>query len=60
MGFTERHAASGWLFRSVADAVDHKLVPKIGRDPGRYSSLREKVIFANFHRRARQFVTDRI
>jgi hypothetical protein len=57
MGFTGRHAASGWLFRGVPDAVNHKLVPKIGRDPKRYTPLREKVIFANFQRRAQQFVT---
>jgi hypothetical protein len=56
MGFTERHAASGWLFRGVPDAANHRLVPKIGRDPRRYSALREKVIFANFQRRAQQFV----
>ena len=57
MGFTGRHAASGWLFRGVPDAVNHKLVPKIGRDPKRYTPLREKAIFANFQRRAQQFVT---
>jgi hypothetical protein len=57
MVFTDRHAASGWLFRGVSDAVKHELVPKIGRDPRRYTPLREKVIFANFRRRAQQFVT---
>src|SRR5580658_4507268 len=56
MAFTERHAASGWLFRGVPDAVNHKLIPKIGRCPRRYSALREQVIFANFQRRAQQFV----
>src|ERR1700689_1926738 len=56
MGFTDHHAASGWLFRGVADAVNHRLVPKIGREPGRYAPVRERVIFANFQRRAQQFV----
>ena len=56
MGFTDRHAHSRWLFRGVSDAVNHKLIPKIGRDPDRYDPRREKVIFANFQRRARQFV----
>jgi hypothetical protein len=55
--FTDRHAATGWLFRGVSDAVNHQLLPKIGRDAQRYSSSREKVIFANFRRRAQQFVS---
>jgi len=57
MGFTDRHAASGWLFRGVPDAVNHQLVAKIGRDSGRYALVRERVVFANFQRRAQQFVT---
>jgi len=55
MAFTDRHASSAWLYRGVADAVNHKLVPKIGRVLDRYDPRREKVIFVNFQRRARQF-----
>jgi hypothetical protein len=56
MVFTDRHASSGWLFRGVADATNHKLIPKIGRNPHRYDLRNERVIFAGFQRRARQFV----
>jgi hypothetical protein len=55
-GFTDRHAASGWLFRGVSDAENHKLIPKIGRDPRRHTLSRERVVLANFQRRAQQFV----
>jgi hypothetical protein len=54
--FVERHQTSNWLFRGVADSVGHHLVPKIGRNPKTYSASLELVIFANFKRRARQFV----
>jgi hypothetical protein len=57
MAFVDRHQQSNWIFRGVADAHGHKLVPKIGRDPDVYDSQVEKVIFANFKRRARQYVT---
>jgi len=56
MEFTDRHASSAWLFRGVPDAVNHKLVPKIGRNAHWHDFVHEKVIFANFQRRARQFV----
>ncbi len=55
MDFADRHAQSSWLFRGVADASAHRLIPKIGRDPARFDPLRERIVFANFRRRARQF-----
>jgi hypothetical protein len=54
--FVDRHQQSNWIFRGVADALNHRLVPKIGRDPTIYKLEIEKVIFANFKRRARQYV----
>ena len=54
--FVERHQSSHWIFRGVADADLHRLVPKIGRNEDHYSRSIERVIFANFKRRARQFV----
>jgi len=56
LDFVERHQSSHWLFRGVADSVNHYLKPKIGRAAGHYSPSLERVIFANFKRRARQFV----
>lgn len=56
LDFVERHSSSHWIFRGVADADRHVLVPKIGRDETHYSLSIERVIFANFKRRARQFV----
>ena len=44
------------IFRGVADRQAHALVPKVGRDPDVYDETSERVIFANFRRRARQFV----
>ena len=56
MRFVDRHEQSNWVFRGVADAAMHLLVPKIGRDIQIYELAVEKVIFANFRRRSRQFV----
>jgi hypothetical protein len=56
LDFVERHQSSHWIFRGVADANNHVLVPKVGRSARHYSLSIEKVIFANFKRRARQFV----
>jgi hypothetical protein len=54
--FVERHQSAHWLFRGVADAANHQLIPKIGRNPAHYNPSLERVIFANFKRRARQFI----
>lgn len=54
--FVDRHQQSNWIFRGVADAAAHGLVPKVGRDEDVYDEATERVIFANFKRRARQFV----
>jgi hypothetical protein len=54
--FVDRHQQANWVFRGVADATLHRLVPKVGRDPDVYDETSERVIFANFKRRARQFV----
>ncbi len=54
--FVDRHLQSNWIFRGVGDARHHKLCPKIGRDPDAYRETTERVIFANFRRRAPQFV----
>jgi len=59
MAFVDRHQQPTWVFRGVADAVNHNLVPKIGRDLELYDPDVEKVIFANFKRRARQHVDTR-
>jgi hypothetical protein len=56
MTFVDRHQQANWVFRGVADAFEHKLVPKVGRNEEVYDLAVEKVIFANFKRRARQFV----
>lgn len=56
MDFAERHRQSSWIFRGVADADSHRLVPKVGRDRKLYDPLREQLVFENFQRRARQFV----
>src|SRR5262245_50497157 len=56
MAFVDRHQQSNWIFRGVADACSHALVPKVGRNPKIYKLEVEKVIFANFKRRARQYV----
>jgi hypothetical protein len=56
VAFVDLHQQSNWVFRGVADASEHKLVPKIGRSRDDYDEARERVIFDNFRRRARQFV----
>lgn len=56
MTFLESHRTANWIFRGVADAANHRLVPKVGRDPALYSEKREYLIFVNFKRRARQFI----
>jgi hypothetical protein len=54
--FVDRHRQSNWIFRGVADRAKHLLLPKIGRDTDVYDEAKERVIFANFKRRARQFL----
>lgn len=57
MAFVDRHALSRWAFRGVG-SVEHKLIPKIGRaELRRYDADREQVIFKNFKRRARLYVS---
>lgn len=57
MAFVDRHALSSWVFRGVG-SVEHKLIPKIGRDELRhFDADREQVIFKNFKRRARLYVS---
>jgi hypothetical protein len=57
MEFVDRYQQSNWIFRGVADAERHKLLPKVGRDEKTYDDVKERVIFANFKRRVRQFMT---
>lgn len=59
LDFVEQHGSPHWLFRGVADAASHLLVPKIGRDSRRYHPGAEQVLFKNFKRRARQFIDTR-
>jgi FRG domain len=59
MEFVDRHQQSNWIFRGVGDANAHRLVPKIGRDPLAYDGSVERIIFANFKRRARQYIDTR-
>lgn len=56
LDFVQQRSQSNWIFRGVGDAKKHLLVPKIGRDADLYDENRERVIFANFKRRARQFI----
>lgn len=56
VAYVDRHQQSNWIFRGVADADKHQLVPKVGRDEDVYDELTERIIFANFRRRARQFI----
>lgn len=56
LDYVDTHGSSHWLFRGVADAAKHLLVPKIARDPARYSLPSEKVLFSIFKRRAPQFL----
>ena len=55
LAFVDRHALSYWIFRGVGDADRHLLIPKVGRDGKSYDPARERIIFDNFCRRARQF-----
>jgi hypothetical protein len=55
MEFIDLHAHSGWIFRGVADAEKHLLMPKIWRG-SIYSPQAEVAIFEHFLQRARQFV----
>lgn len=57
--FIDRFQTSNWIFRGVSDAINHKLIPKIGREDKFYDLATERVIFANFQRRCRQFVDTR-
>ena len=59
LAFASKHGSAHWLFRGVADAKEHLLVPKIGRKPMRYSKKTEKALFAIFGRRIQQFVDTR-
>jgi hypothetical protein len=59
MAFVDRHAESFWMYRGVADAEAHLLLPKIRRDPTRYDPESERKLFANFRRRAARFVDTR-
>jgi hypothetical protein len=54
--FVERHRQSNWIFRGVADATNHLLIPKVGRDSDAYKETSERAIFVNFKRRAPQYV----
>lgn len=54
--FTLEHGSSQWLFRGVADADKHLLLPKIGRSGSRYNASTERLLFSLFKRRAPQFV----
>src|ERR1700753_1665846 len=56
LSFVDRHQQSNWIFRGVADGTRHRLLPKIGRDVEVYDEAKERVIFTNFKRRARQFL----
>lgn len=59
LDFAQRHGSPHWLFRGVADAENHLLIPKIGRDQARYNPGTEQILFKNFKRRARQFLDTR-
>jgi hypothetical protein len=56
LDFADQHGSSHWLFRGVADAATHHLIPKVGRDAAKYSLSKEKVLFSIFRRRAAQFL----
>lgn len=56
LAFVDAHQTSNWIFRGVADAESHALIPKVGRDPKLYHAPEEAIIFSNFQRRARQFI----
>jgi len=54
--FADRHAQAYWMFRGVADAENHKLIPKVGRASPSYSLQKERLLFSEFKRLARQFI----
>lgn len=54
--FAELHGSAHWVFRGVADADNHLLRPKVGRNVLRYTPEIEKALFAKFKRRASQFL----
>lgn len=56
LAFVDAHRQDHWIFRGVADATNHGLVPKVGRDRAVYALEKELAIFRNFKRRAHQFV----
>lgn len=56
MQFVDTHQEANWIFRGVADANGHALIPKVGRDEKVYKRTREQAVFRNFKRRVRQFV----
>lgn len=54
--FAERHGSSHWVFRGVADAQKHLLIPKIGRDKNIYNTSAEQTLFRLFKRRAGHYI----
>jgi FRG domain len=56
LDFADKHTSAHWLFRGVADALHHDLIPKVGRNPKRYSLPAEQMLFNIFKRRAPQFL----
>lgn len=60
--FIEKHSTGDWIFRGVADAEKHRLVPKIGRAGGTpdgenaISQIEEESVFEEFKRRCRTFI----
>lgn len=55
LAFAERHGSSHWIFRGVADSLEHALTPKIGRNELKYSKNKELTLFKIFKRRSQQF-----
>lgn len=56
LAFADKHSSVHWVFRGVADAANHTLLPKVVRPPYRYSIAAEETLFRVFKRRAQQFV----
>jgi hypothetical protein len=56
LAFVDTHRQDHWIFRGVADAAKHRLVPKVGRLAPIYAVEKELAVFRNFKRRAHQFV----
>ena len=65
--FIERHSGREWIFRGVADAENHLLVPKIGRagahargpEKNTISKIEETTVFEEFKRRSRSLIDTR-